>query len=50
MNPETSNSFFLPERRGVETGVEATGHRAATLPIPRPPLSPHEPFELCSAR
>lgn len=50
MNPETSKSFFLPERRRVEMGVEATGRRAPTLPIPRAPLSPHEPFELCSAQ
>lgn len=39
MNPETSNSFFLPERRGVEMGVEVSRRRAITLPNPRGPTS-----------
>lgn len=39
MNPETSNSFFLPKGRGVEMGVEVTGRRATTLPNSKGPTS-----------
>jgi len=40
-NPEFSNSSFLPERRGMEMGVEVKRHRATRppyCPIPAAPV------------
>lgn len=39
INPETSISSFLPERRGMEMGVEVRRHRATTVPNSRGPTS-----------
>lgn len=37
MNPDTSNSFFFPESRGMEMGMEVRRRRATTLPNSRGP-------------